>query len=99
MKEVQDAATAVKNEKSYENMLSKIKNVVVPLFTKDEWEGWYKKPYKWRCVKCGNEFEDWFRTKLPRCLNCYPKINGFSYAELELLDFCKQFFPNAAKDK
>jgi hypothetical protein len=31
---------------------------------------------------------------LPRCLNCYPFIQGFSNIEKELVEFCKQYYPN-----
>jgi hypothetical protein len=31
---------------------------------------------------------------LPRCLNCYPFIQGYSNSEKELTDFCKQYYPN-----
>ena len=30
----------------------------------------------------------------PRCLHCYPFIQGFSNSEKELVDFCKQYYPN-----
>jgi hypothetical protein len=33
-------------------------------------------------------------TNLPRCLNCYPFIQGFSNSEKELVEFCKQYYPN-----
>ena len=29
---------------------------------------------------------------LPRCLNCYPIVN--SYSQKELVDFCKEYYPN-----
>ena len=32
---------------------------------------------------------------MPRCLNCYPYINtGYSNLEKELIDFCKEYYPN-----
>lgn len=31
---------------------------------------------------------------VPRCLNCYPIVKGFSNLEKDLVDFCKQFYPN-----
>ena len=31
---------------------------------------------------------------LPRCLKCYPFIQGYSNSEKELVEFCKQYYPN-----
>ena len=55
---------------------------------------------------CQNEFEQKIHTTghvkecpyLPHCWNCYPRLSGESKSELELLDFVKQYFPNAHKD-
>lgn len=53
------------------------KDVVVPLFPLDAYEGGKKKPYKWKCVVCGEEFIDFIIDgKLPRCKTCYPKIKS-----------------------
>ena len=53
-------------------------------------------------LNVGNEFEQHiYKTYhnhefpyLPRCLHCYPFIQGFSNSEKELVDFCKQYYPN-----
>lgn len=50
-------------------------------------------------LNVGNEFEDTCFSHIPRCLICEPLINGFSYSELELLAFVKEYFPNAKKDR
>ena len=50
-------------------------------------------------LNVGNEFEDTCFSHIPRCLICEPLINGFSYSELELLEFVNQYFPNAKKDR
>jgi very-short-patch-repair endonuclease len=50
----------------------------------------------------GNEFKSRIYTtghiksleKCPRCPICYPRIAGYSNMEKELVDFCKQHFPN-----
>jgi hypothetical protein len=55
----------------------------------------------WKCSKCGNIFEHIFyhtkisdlSTRVPRCLNCYP-LNINSYKEKELVEFCKQYYPD-----
>ena len=57
-------------------------------------DGYYDKKYKWKCVKCGNEFEDHIYSHIPRCLKCYPFLAGKSNEEQELVDFCKQHFTN-----
>ena len=93
--------------KSYDNfILSFVKYGITPLFSKEEYEG-YDKIYKWKCLICGNIFESRIYPTshikecpyLPHCWNCYPRMSGESRAEIELLDFVKQYFPNAHKDK
>ena len=94
------------HNKSYDNfILSFVKYGITPLFPKEEYNGW-DKTYKWKCLICQNEFEQKIRGTghvkecqlLPRCWNCYPRLSGESRVELELLDFVKQYFPNAHKD-
>ena len=81
---------------TYSNLCKKLKDYVIPLFTKNEYEGvkGYDKKYKWKCVKCGNVFEDHIYSHIPRCLKCYPFLVGKSNEEQELVDFCKQHFTN-----
>ena len=76
---------------------------LIPLFEKCDLDKIRSnKVYKWKCVKCGNEFESHIHKTmhieefpyLPRCLNCYPYLSGYSNLEKELVDFCKQYFPN-----
>ena len=79
--------------------LDNYKDYVLPLFTEDEYIG-REKEYKWKCVKCGNEFtQKIYRTSfnselpyLPRCLKCYPFVQGFSGREKELVDFVKSIY-------
>ena len=93
--------------KSYDYLIPKfIEHGITPLFSKEEYEG-YDKIYKWKCLICQNEFEQKIRATghveecphLPHCWNCYPRLSGESKSELELLDFVKQYFPTAHKDK
>lgn len=88
-------------KKSWEKILN-WKDWVIPLFTFDDWCGYNSNQiYKWKCSKCGNEFEQHlYHTKIsklstlvPRCLNCYP-LNVGSYKEIELKNFCKQYYPD-----
>lgn len=73
---------------------------VVPMFTSEEYIGTRKKEYLWKCVKCGNVFEQHIHTTcidgvycyIPRCLKCYPYSVGFSNKEKEVLDFVKSIY-------
>ena len=72
---------------------------IIPLFLEQEYRDG-NDTYKWKCVKCGNEFEQKIRTTghiknlvcLPRCLVCYPFLSGFSNLEKEVCDFIKGYF-------
>lgn len=84
------------------NSIQKWKQHIIPLFQLSQYQG-ANKEYKWKCVKCGNifyqkiygtSFHPQFQD-LPRCLNCYPfTFNGKSSQQIELINFCKQFYPN-----
>ena len=103
---------AVKNYlySSYDRIMLKWKNHVVPMFSKEEYIGCMNgQSYKWKCVKCGMEFEQVVHTTgnnvfrfMPRCWHCHPNMNeqGQSYKEKEVLDFVKSIYdgeiiPNA----
>ncbi len=84
---------------------------VIPLFDFNEWEGHTDKIYKWKCQQCGNVFEqkmykstpksikDINYDEIPRCFNCFPYVGSYSYKENDLMNFIKEFYPNAHKDK
>ena len=75
------------------------KDYVEPMFSKDEFIGCKKDhKYKWKCKKCGLEFEDDCLGGIPRCPTCYP-IHCNSFDEIELLNFVKTYFPNAKRDR
>ena len=77
------------------------KEFVKPLFDRNDLEG-YDKEYQWKCSKCENKFYsnihstkiEPFNQRIPRCLKCYPILSGTSKKEQELVEFCKQFYPN-----
>ena len=81
-----------------------IKDYVVPLFDDNEYEGLRgDKIYKWKCVKCGNVFEQKLYTSspfeltsiteyLPRCLNCYPSFVGTSILEKSIVSFINEIY-------
>ena len=99
---------SIELKKGWETILS-WKDYIIPMFSKDEYNGKDKKYiYKWKCAKCGNEFESRIYCTghlkeingfIPRCLKCYPLFNSTSKKEKELLDFCRTFFPNASKTR
>jgi hypothetical protein len=87
---------------------NKFKDFVIPQFTEVEYvENKTNDLFQWKCVKCGNVFEQQgiyttghLKTQhislleCPRCLHCYPLIQGYSKSEKELVEFCKQYYPD-----
>lgn len=95
-------------KRGYKNILS-WKYYVIPMFSLNEYEGFHsKKTYKWKCVKCGNIFEQKIRctkflsdvadNKVPRCLKCFPISGCNSAAEILLIEFCEQHFSDVIKN-
>lgn len=83
------------HKREYAILKERFKNYVDSLFTEEEYHS-YNGTYKWKCVKCGNIFEQRIYntnfneiSMLPRCLNCFPFGNNFSSLEKELADFIK----------
>ena len=85
----------------YDRMIEKYGKYVVPLFSKEEYEGMRGcRRYSWRCVKCGTVFEDYrhstssFRRMsfFPLCPNCYPPLAITSFKEKEVVDFIKSIY-------
>lgn len=69
----------------------RLKNKVIPLFKESEYKGTdYNTIYSFRCIICGNVFEDnLYSGNIPRCLNCYPHNRFHSKIEDEIVDFLK----------
>jgi len=89
------------NKKFFNRLLnsSRLKDLVTPLFKLEDYKG-IKYEYPWKCTKCETEFEDNLDNgKVPRCPTCYPKLNGTSIGEQEVLEFVKQYYPNAKQDR
>ncbi len=71
---------------------------VIPLFSITDLEN-NNDDLKWKCVKCGNIFKHDIHTtgfnkqfnRLPRCLKCYPFMNGISQLEKEIVAFLESF--------
>ena len=105
VKELREKIKRSQYDNSYDNfILSFIQYGITPLFSKKEYDG-YNKIYKWKCNKCGNEFESKIYPThhnkacqyLPHCWKCYPRLSGESKDELELFDFIKELAPNARR--
>ena len=96
--------------RQFEKLKERWKDFVVPLFDESEYDGLRSdKPLKWRCVKCGREFEHSLKTNhvplsitnysyIPRCKHCYPHSFVSSAQELEIYEFCKQYASDAVRN-
>jgi len=77
----------------YNQLISgnRLKNLVTPMFNIDEYDG-INGAYKWRCVKCGIEFEDNLEDgKIPRCPSCFPPLTNTSRYEDEIENWLKRY--------
>ena len=82
------------HKRNYEKLLNN--KYVIPLFSYDDFLHKNDKTiFKWKCLKCGTEFEariDWnFYCKyikcVARCPTCFPELHGESYQEREFYNF------------
>ena len=96
LKSVQDKISNTRRGNFFDYLINsdRLKNRVVPLFSKDEYvNGGYYSNYKFRCCKCNNEFLDCLEDgDIPRCSICYKNSSVF---EKEITDFVR----NILKDK
>ena len=93
------------NKLKYSRMYDRIltwSDYVIPLFTREDYGG-FNGDYRWRCVKCGNEFiQRIYITGLghdrcvPRCPHCFPLASA-SIAEIEVADFVKEVYGGEVK--
>ena len=100
-KEVLEKCRKLYVKRSYKRLVEKLKDYFIPMFTEEEYQGWSREyTYKWKCVKCGNVFEQkgiyttgfGYDSIFPRCLKCNPFISGFSGQEKEVVDFIKSVY-------
>ena len=94
--EVKEKTLLSKKVTAYNKIKEKFKNEYLPLFSLDEYQG-TNKLYKWKCVKCENEFSAKYSNGklIGRCFKCYPRKRIIiSNLEKELVEFCKQYYPN-----
>ena len=97
--EIRNKSVITRNKKTYNQLKQRFENFVIPLFTQEEYKG-KNISYKWKCKKCGNQFQQHIHKTqfdgevayIPRCLNCYPYVKGFSYAEKQIVDYIKTFY-------
>ena len=81
----------------FNNQYNKIKNRleiynIEPLFNIEDYQGnkngFSGIKYLWKCIKCGNEFEDDIANgTIPRCTKCLPLITGNSNLEKEIISW------------
>ena len=75
------------------------------MFSYQDYTG-YKQKYKWKCVKCGNQFySNIYSTGhldksryVPRCLVCYPYLQGDSVLQKQFVQFVKENYKYGIKE-
>ncbi|MBR4316816.1 MAG: hypothetical protein IKP65_07650 [Alphaproteobacteria bacterium] len=98
--EIKDKVNKTSLHRNFQKMKEKFKDYVEPLFDENEYDGVNDVVYKWKCVKCGNVFEQHIHKTqmngdfcyIPRCLKCYPYVAGYSYMEKDVLNFIKSIY-------
>jgi len=87
--------------KAYKSILRSWEHIqsldyAVPLFTLDEFNGGSEEWHRWRCTKCGCEYESNYAdgNVVLKCPRCKLKDGFRSKMELELVGFCKKYFPD-----
>lgn len=87
--------------KFYDKLVERFKDKVEPLFGKEDYHGINcREKYRWRCCKCGTEFEahihitdfDKDDRMTPRCPQCHPLKSGVSSGEIDLLEYVKSVY-------
>jgi hypothetical protein len=81
---VREKRRKLNHDLAFEN-LQRFSHLVLPLFSREEYIG-QSDNYRWKCVQCKTEFVYGF---MPRCLKCFPILNGKSKAEDEIETFLK----------
>ena len=97
--EIRKRASRAQLSKSYDNIVQRWKDYVIPLFDKEHYYGFdYEGKYKWKCVKCGEQFQQQIYVTglgkdryIPRCLKCLPS-HSTSIAQKDLLKFVKTLY-------
>ena len=89
-------ARAASKKIYYRRIKSRLSNRVEFLFSEDEYVNTFKiHVYKFKCKKCNQEFEDHIDGgRIPRCMICYPYLNGISQGEKDILEYVKFILPS-----
>lgn len=68
----------------FAQVIDRVKDVVTPNFTRDEYNGSFRKNfYSWKCVTCNSDFDDHIDYgRYPRCQVCYPPTTSTGQQEL-----------------
>jgi hypothetical protein len=86
----------------YRKIKNRLGNMVELLFDETLYLSTDKKyKYKFRCHQCKQEFEDHMDGgRIPRCMICYPYLNGVSAGEKYVMDYIKTIMPSESiRDK
>ena len=83
-KERQTEIKKAHKDQGYEQVILRLADHVTPLFTKDEYNGSFRKhEYKWKCVKCEREVLGHVDYgTVPRCHVCNPRATSKGEREL-----------------
>ncbi len=92
--EIHEKASISRKKNFYGKLFDsfRLNNEVEPLFSLEEYvasNGVYAQ-FHFKCKKCGAVFLDTMEDgSIPRCPICYPKTNGFSYSEKEIVEYLR----------
>lgn len=92
--EIREKYSKERKDQFYDSLFStdRLKGKIIPLFSKEEYDG-IDANYKFKCIKCGNEFLDKIEDgDIPRCKICYP-VKGSSLFEKEVTEYIKTIIP------
>jgi len=103
-KEIKEKVRRSLQNKFFKSLINsdRLKERCIPNFNLEEYDGVKNKKYSWECKKCKQIFEDNIDDgHIPKCNYCYPRLtnSGTSQAEQEVLEFIKQYYPNAKSDR
>ena len=68
----------------FNNIVDKYKNIVQPLFTKEEYSGTQQEDHLWKCCKCNTEFKAQYNILISKkCPICYPRTDEIKQQKIE----------------
>lgn len=91
---IKEKATERKMKSFYESLFRTSRlGGATPLFSWEEYTGSKAQFYKFKCNKCGKEFEDrLINGRIPLCTHCYPRNLETSMPEKDLLRFIESIY-------